>query len=80
MHLHHVQFVCQVFQSNTLAIAPLLLITYPQWAEPHTHTCESTLQQIHAPITSLEWTPAILTIPQLTILTKTTPRGVRLKK
>ena len=55
------------------AIVTLPLITHPHWAKPHTHTCKSTLEQIHAPITSLDvaqlTTPAISTIPQLTILT-----------
>ena len=43
------------------AIVTLPLTTYPQWVEPHTFT---SLEQIHAPITSLEW----LNLPLLPFL------------
>ena len=43
------------------AIATLPLTTHPQWAEPHTFT---SLEQIHVPITSLEW----LNLPLLPFL------------
>ena len=43
------------------AIAKLPLTTHPPWAEPHTFT---SLEQIHAPITSLEW----LNLPLLPFL------------
>ena len=43
------------------AIATLPLTTHPQWAEPHTFT---SLEPIHAPITSLEW----LNLPLLPFL------------
>ena len=52
-----------VYYDNTqkAAIATLPLTTHPQWAEPHTFT---SLEQIHAPITSLEW----LNLPLLPFL------------
>ena len=65
------------------AIATLPLTTHPQWAETHTFTCTSTLEKICACTNHIIGmaqltTPAIPTIPQLTILTKIPPRGVRL--
>ena len=62
--------------THKAAIATLPLTTHPQWVEPHTFT---SLEQIHAPITSLEW----LNLPRLPFLpfhnlTKIPPKGVRL--
>ena len=56
--------ICSIISNNNTqkaAIATLPLTTHPKWAEPHTFT---SLEQIHAPITSLEW----LNLPLLPFL------------
>ena len=51
----YVPFVMQTFFIQKAAIATLPLTMYPQQSEePHTFTYKSTLELIHAPITSLE--------------------------
>ena len=43
-----------IYYIQKAAIATLPLTMHPQWAEPHTFTCKSSLEQIYASITSLE--------------------------